>query len=122
MISGSVNDDLKSYVPLTISGPSGSIHVQALLDTGLNESLTLPPHLVRALGLTFQATADVILADGSVTTFDYFAGWVEWEGEVREINVLSSEGGPLLGMALVHGCDLHIEMISGGRVTIVSRS
>lgn len=119
MISGSVNGDLESYVPLLVNGPLGSVHIQALVDTGFNESLTLPPHLVHTLGLSFEATVEATLADGSVTTFDYYAGSVVWDGEVREIFVLSADGGPLLGMALVHGCDLHIEMFRGGRVRIV---
>jgi hypothetical protein len=61
---------------------------------------------------------DATLADGSTTIFDYFVGAVQWEGEERELFILAGEGGPLLGMALIHGCDLHIEMVSGG----VSRS
>jgi clan AA aspartic protease len=122
VISGSVNDDLESYVPLTVTGPLGSVHFQALVDTGFNESLTLPPHLVRTLGLPFEVTAEATLDDGSTTTFDSFVGTVLWLGEEREVIVLSADGGPLLGMALVHGCDLNIEMISGGRVTIVPRA
>lgn len=121
MISGTVNDDLESYVAIDVIGPLGSAHLQALVDTGFNESLMLPPGLVVSLGLPFEAIADATLADGTSTTLDYYKGSVMWDGEERKVFVLAADGGPLLGMALVHGCDLHIEMIAGGDVTIVPR-
>ncbi len=53
MITGVVNTDYEAVISLQVQGPSGQEReVNAVIDTGFNGFLTLPPILVTALGLT----------------------------------------------------------------------
>ena len=55
VIDGVVNAALEAVVSLTIQGPSGqSRDIEAVIDTGFNDFLTLPPPLVAELGLAYR--------------------------------------------------------------------
>jgi hypothetical protein len=49
---------------------------------------------------------------------DMFLGAVRWEGQLREGIVLAADGMPLVGMALLSGSRVCLDIIDGGRVTI----
>ena len=50
--------------------------VRAVIDTGYTGDLMLPRAIVDELGLSLQAIQDAILGDGSLTTFEMYAGSV----------------------------------------------
>ncbi len=58
------------------------------------------------------------LGDGSSCIFEVYIGTVIWNGEYCEIYINESETAPLIGMQLLRGCDLRIQTIEGGTVTI----
>lgn len=92
--------------------------VDAVIDTGFNGFLTLPlPEIVR-LGFAYEGTVGVVLGDGAQVRLDAFAGSVLWDGEVREGLILAAEGSPLIGMALLAGSRLCLDVTDGGPVTI----
>ena len=45
-------------------------------------------------------------------------GAVQWEGQLREGTVLAADGTPLVGMDLLAGSRLCLDLIEGGPVTI----
>lgn len=49
----------------------------------------------------------------------YFAK-VLWHGQEREVLALQADGGPLIGMSLLYGSRLVLEVINNGNVTIES--
>ena len=52
MIEGVVNADYEAIIPLRIQGPDGRTRdIEAVVDTGFTDFLTLPPALVDELGL-----------------------------------------------------------------------
>ena len=54
MIEGVVNAAYEAVVTLPVQGPAGqSREVEAVIDTGFNRFLTLPPALVAELDLPF---------------------------------------------------------------------
>src|SRR5207302_3254527 len=54
MMTGIVNADLEPLLRLTVQDAGGQPHdVEAVIDTGFNGFLTLPPALIAALGLTW---------------------------------------------------------------------
>ena len=56
MIEGFVNANYEPVVTLSLQGPSGNARdIEAVVDTGFNGFLTLPPPLVAELELTFQS-------------------------------------------------------------------
>lgn len=121
MIQGVVTPEREATIRLVVSGPQGNEDLEAVIDTGFNDFLTLPPSIVTALGLPFAAPARATLADGSVVTMQYHHARVKWDGTPRSILVLAADGGPLVGMALLYGYDLFVETVDGGAVTITQR-
>jgi clan AA aspartic protease len=121
MIQGVVNARLEAVVPLRLRGPSGvELSVDAVVDSGYTGSLTLPPTTVAALRLVCHSTGGAILADGSTQSFDLYAVEVEWDGLWRMVLALSVGGDPLLGMRLLAGHTLRIDVTPGGAVEISS--
>ncbi len=137
MIQGVVNAAYEPIVTLAIQGPSGqSREIEAVVDTGYNGYLTLPPAVALALGLPFVTTNPAFLADGSEVTFDVYSVTVlwdgrlrdvdahmsdatpRWDGRLRDVDAHMSDATPLVGMRLLHDHDLSIQVRAGGRVVI----
>jgi clan AA aspartic protease len=119
MIRGMVNIRLEAVVPLRVRGPTGvDVVVDAVIDSGFTGSLTLPSTTVAALGLIRVSGGSAILADGSARPFDIYAAEVEWDGVWRGILVSAVGAEALLGMRLLAGHSLRIDVASGGVVEI----
>ena len=58
------------------------------------------------------------LANGETVNFDLFSAAVLWDGEVRQVVVCAADGGPLVGIAMLRGCHLGVDVEDGGRVEI----
>jgi len=119
MITGIVNPDYEAVIHLLVQGPAGQEReINAVIDTGFNGFLTLPPILITALGLTRLSRGRAILANGAEDIFDIYGVTVLWDGQPRYIETGAVDTTPLVGMALLNGYDLHIQVMDGGRVDI----
>jgi clan AA aspartic protease len=119
MIRGVVNARHEAVVRLRVRGPAGALaEVEAIVDTGFTSSLILPAATVAALGLVRQSGTAATLADGSVRRFDIYAAEVEWGGSWRCVMVSMVGNEPLLGMRLLAGHRLGIDVVPGGSVQI----
>jgi len=92
--------------------------VEAVVDSGFTGSLTLPAATVTALGLARQSGGSATLADGSSRPFDIYAAEVEWDGVWRAILVSAIGAQALLGMRLLDGHTLRVDVVPGGIVQI----
>ena len=119
MIRGVVNTAYEPIVNLTVQGPSGqSQEIEAVVDTGFNGFLTLPPDLVTELGLVYRDRSRAILADGSEAFLDVYDVAVLWDSRLRNTRAGVSDTTPLVGMRLLDRHDLSIQVRAGGRVII----
>jgi clan AA aspartic protease len=119
MITGQVSAHREAVVKLEVHGPGGiKIEVWFVLDSGFSEYLTLPPSLIASLGLLRRSATPMYLADGSRIAVDIYEGTVVWAGQPRMIGIHSVDGDALLGMALLYGSRLTVDVIDGGPVTI----
>ena len=59
-----------------------------------------------------------MLGDGHEVALDVFAGMVVWDGQDRDVVVLGVDGDVLVGMALLVGSRVILEVEERGRVTI----
>ena len=119
MITGTVNADYEAIIRLFVQGPVGPAHeVDAIIDTGFNGFLTLPPALVTALGLMRHSRGRALLANGSEELFDIYGVTVLWDGQQRYVEADAVETTPLVGMSLLDGYDLYIQVADGGQVVI----
>ncbi len=119
MIRGAVNAAYEPIVRLAVRGPSGqSREIEAIVDTGYNGYLTLPPALALALELPFLTSNPALLADGSEVIFDVHSATVLWDGHPQDVDAHMSDTTPLVGMRLLDGHSLHMDVEDGGRVVI----
>lgn len=119
MIRGVVNARCEGIVRLRLRGAGGAeIDVDAIVDSGFTASLALPAEAVSALGLVRQSGGSATLADGTVRQFDIYAVTVHWDGRWRPILVSAVGNDALVGMRLLRGYQLRIDVIPGGAVEI----
>ena len=119
MIEGTVNAHLEAVVALHLAGPAGRTReIDAVIDTGFDGFLVLPPALVADLDLLMLGESEALLADGSEAAFNVYGVSVRWDGQPRYVETGAVGLSPLLGMAMLDGYDLNIQVQTGGRVLI----
>lgn len=119
MITGVVTSDHQVLIHLKVRSATGQDQdIEAIVDTGFDGWLSLPPSLIAALGLDWRQRGRAFLADGSECVFDIYDGEVIWDGEVRRVAVHEAQTSPLVGMSLLEGYELTIQVRSAGRVTL----
>jgi len=119
MISGWVNSHREAVIRLPLRSSQGREEaVEVVVDTGFNGHLTLPPSLIESLGLPFRRLGRAVLGDGSAVTFDIHEAVILWDGQLRRIPVDAADTDPLLGMSLLFGHEVSMQVIDGGSVFI----
>ena len=119
MITGLVNSNREATIRLAVRSPGGRVsEVEAIIDTGFDGFITLPPALVAALGLRRLSRGRATLANGQEVLFDIYGSTVIWDGVPRHVETDAVDAPPLVGMSLLHDHELHIHVVDGGRVLI----
>ncbi len=119
MIAGVVTADREAVIRLVVRGPSGREQaIEAVIDTGFDGSLSLPPSLIADLKLPWRRRGRALLADGSESVFDIHEGSVLWDGRPVRVAIDAAEMVPLIGMSMLEGFELRIEVRPNGRVAI----
>ena len=118
-MEGVVNAAHEAVLTLSIEGPAGEARdIAAVVDTDFTGFLTVTPAMAVELGLPFEGTARATLADGSETTFPYCGVAVLWDDQTRYVEADPADTTPLVGMRLLDGHSLYVEVEDGGRVVI----
>jgi len=119
MIKGVVNSDLEAVVGLQVIGEKArKRRIEAIVDTGFTGHLTLPPSVIHSLKLFWLGREEAMLADGSVDNFDVYLATIVWEGQRRSVFVEAADTEPLLGMDLLAGHHVEMDVIEGGEIII----
>ena len=121
MIEGFVNAAREAVISLLLQGQAGTMEVEAVVDTGFTRFITLPPEIISALGALPAGANRVMLGDGSEASLDVYGVTVLWEGVPRRVDAYAADTMPLVGMRLLDGHSLYVEVEDGGRVTIEAR-
>lgn len=123
MITGVVTDRREAIIHLRVHGPDRQEQeIEAIIDTGFDGWLSLPSSLVARLGLVWRRRGRALLADGSESVFDIYEAVVDWDGNARRIPVDEAESLPLVGMSLLEGYELTVQVERGGNVTVTALS
>lgn len=118
-MTGVVTRHWEATLDLIVRAPVGrEEHVQTVVDTGFNGYLTLPDFLIASLGLPYHSRTVVTLADASQVTLRQYEASVLWDGTGRDVLVLEADGGPLIGMALLRGSRMTMDIEVGGALRI----
>jgi predicted aspartyl protease len=59
-----------------------------------------------------------MLRDGQVHVFEVYAATVLWDGQPRVVETDETDTIPLIGMGLLAGYEVRLQVIDGGLVTI----
>jgi clan AA aspartic protease len=123
MVTGTVNARLQPTVSLHVFGPQGQTKtVEALVDTGYNGYLSLPPSVIAALQLIVSGRSNVQLADGSWILVEEYDATVLWDSKPQPVIVDAADTPPVIGTALMHGFTFSMQVVDGGKVEIDSLS
>lgn len=90
--------------------------VRAIIDTGFTGSLTLAFEIVDELSLSFIGNQRALLADGREIEVAVYSTRVVWDGSARRVSVLATDGAPLIGMSLLAGYALSVQVVDQGAV------
>jgi len=121
VITGFVTSEVEAVIRLSVYGSPGQVHdINGVIDTGFDGSLTIPPEMIAELNLHWRRRGQGILADGTARVFDIYRATVDWDGEQRHVDVHEANATPLVGMALMRGFELRIQVVDGGTVIIES--
>jgi clan AA aspartic protease len=102
MITGLVTSNREAVICVLVRGPQGKeTQIEAIIDTGFNGFLTLPPQFIADLALPFAGTTRAALGDGSEVQMDVFEATVLWDNQERSVVSLGAAGGALLGMSML---------------------
>lgn len=118
MIVGVVNSVREAVIRLTVLGSQGQIEIDAAVDTGFDGYISLSRAVISELGFRFHRRGRAVLADGSEIIFDVYEATVIWDGEPRRVEVDEADTDPLVGMGLLEGYELTVEVVTGGAVAI----
>jgi clan AA aspartic protease len=119
MITEIVNVDFEPIIPLSVCSSDGKIYTQdAIVDTGFNGWLSLPPSLIAQLNLRWKRRGRAILGDGSECIFNVYEAVVVWDGVLLTIPIDEADSEPLVGMSLMEGYQLTVQVFEDGRVEL----
>jgi clan AA aspartic protease len=119
MITGIVNDEFEPIISILLYDSEGNIYTQdAIVDTGFNGWLSLPPDLISQLNLKWKRRGRAILGDGSECVFNVYEAVLVWDGNLLTIPIDEADSEPLVGMSLMEGYQLMVQVFEGGRVEL----
>lgn len=117
-MEGFVTAALEAVVPLEVQDASGRrIKVDAVIDTGFTGDLALPKAVVDMLSFPPRGVRPALMGDGRSVNLEVYRAEVVWDGQLRDVQLLAMEGA-LVGMSLLHGCDVSFRVVAGGRVSV----
>ena len=98
--------DLNGRALLTVevhAAPDGpALPLEAWIDTRFTGELVMPRTQIQQLNLKRGLMVQAVLGDGRTSRMDSFAAWIDWFGELREVEVIASEDrSTLLGVGLM---------------------
>ena len=119
MITGIVNQEFEPIISISLRNADGNIYTQdAIVDTGFNGWLSLPPDLIDRLNLNWKRRGRAILGDGSECVFNVYEAMVLWDEDLLIIPVDEADSEPLVGMSLMEGYQLIVQVFEGGIVEL----
>ena len=119
MIVGRLNQDLDPLVTISIADSGGSFRsLEAVLDTGFGGYLTLPGRTIQRLGLEPAGERRITLATGESRMANAYSATALWLGQRRDVIVFASGSESLLGMALLRGYRVSLDVREDGEVVV----
>lgn len=107
-----------AIVELEVVGVDQLERIEVIVDTGFTGELLLPGNLIDRLEIPKVGELPITLGDGSEVNAGLYLAIVVWHGERRIVQALRTDGKSLVGMALLFGNRIIIDVVTDGEVTI----
>lgn len=118
MLIGRVNR-LQARLAVEILTSDGwYLSVEVVLDTGFSGELTLPSSVIRQMDLISLGNRYAHLATGEEVKLPAWRGIILWDGRPSSVEIIEADGESLLGMGLLVGSRVAIDVREGGVVTV----
>jgi clan AA aspartic protease len=118
-ILGKVTQSLDAVIPIQVrSSAEKSLQIDAVIDSGFNGTLAISKALAEQLKLEPLGVNEATLADGRIATLQFCKLAVDWHGGSRELAAWIVEKGCLVGMELLEGSRLQIDVVPSGEVSV----
>ena len=122
MITGVVASNSDMLIDVEVANSAGEYEtLEFVLDTGFNGDLAMPTEVILRLGLEYTGPIGVSYAVGSGVRRAYLAT-VTWHDRPREVEVIATDDEWLLGMDMLMGSRLTVDVRIGGEVLIEESS
>ncbi len=120
MISGRMAEDGEAaIVPIAIMDNDNRLWpVEAVIDTGFIGDLALPSSIIRRLGLTRSGSINYILANGEPARMNIYRANVLWHEQIRNVVIAQTDDIPLIGIKLLSGSRITMDVSPNGEVVI----
>ena len=110
---------LEAVAPVPLLNRNGQFQtVEFVVDTGFDGFLALPATVIQRLGLERYGSTRVTFANGQQELCNTWHCRIRWHDQPRDIVIFESRGELLLGMALLEGSQLTIQVRVDGAVVI----
>ena len=104
---------------ISVSGPSGErTELEAVVNTDFTGNVVPRRGRDRDPGLPFVGRGDAVLADGRAVEMRHHRGRGLWHGRERGVQVLATEGSPLVGMTRLRRSPLTVEVAPEGEALV----
>ena len=119
MITGFIDNQLDPVIPLQLTNDYGiRLQIEAVIDTGFTEFLTLPLAVVQQLQLAQVGRVRVLLSGNLPVDVPVYMVHVLWHGQERLVSVQQAEGDPLVGMQMLVESKVTLHVRYGGAVEV----
>ena len=110
---------LEAVAPVPVMGRNGRFQIlEFVLDTGFDGFLALLAELIQRLGLEPAESVFITFANGRRELWNAWDCRILWHDQPRDIVAFESRGESLLGMALLEGSQVNIQVRIDGAVVI----
>ena len=118
MINGKIVNNQEAIIELEVVGVDRLEKTEAIIDTGFTGELILSGDMIDRLEIPQVGELPVTLGDGSEVYVSLYLAIVVWQGEKRIVQVLRTDGNSLVGMSLLFGNRLILDVVTDGEVSI----
>ena len=119
MIRGKVNERGQALVAVEALDRDGWFQpLEFVLDTGFTGDLLLSADAIQRLAVVPHNEINAALADGQGVQLRGWLGSILWHDQMRRVIIAQADGEPLLGMRLLRGSRVTLDVRLDGDVTI----
>ena len=119
MIRGRVNSNWEAWTAVELLDKEGLFRaIDVVLDTGFTGDLLLTSDVIEQLEVSEAVEAEAILDDGQDVMLSSWRGRALWHDGPVSVLILEADGDPLLGINLLRGSRVTLDVLVAGDVTI----